>query len=128
MAQIDLSLHASGMPGQQGYPLTVPKPWLSLLLVGGLASLITLATNDSLLPSGLRDVMYSVMRTNANARQAAIIALGVHVVEGLICLSVCVRRGYGLVPTVYWPVLNFIVGYPILQHVLDLTTKGSKTL
>jgi hypothetical protein len=103
-----------------GLPLFVPRPLLCATLVAGLATLCTLAWAEHALPPALASACYAVLRTNANARTVASLALAVHVIEAAVAAAACSRAGCPPRAVAWWSGLSFVVGFPALGHALSL--------
>jgi hypothetical protein len=108
-----------------GLPLFVPRPLLSATLVAGLATLCTLAWAEHALPPALASACYAVLRTNANARTGASLALAVHVVEAAVAAVACSRAGWPPRAVLWWSGLSFVVGFPALGHALSLGRRSA---
>ena len=106
---------ASGMA--RGYPLLRPNPWLALATGFGMTQLMTLAYADHLLPDALRTLYYGVIGDNPTARFAALVVWAVHAVEAGAAISASMRQGFAIVPTLYYALLSFLLGFPGLTLV-----------
>jgi hypothetical protein len=85
-----------------------------------MSQLYALALNDALLPETLRSLYYSILKSNANARNLAVLVTAVHVVEASITLWGCLKRRYTPGVTLYWTTGALLVGFPFLGTVLKM--------
>jgi len=104
----------------RGYPLRPPRAWTTALVSFGLLQLYLFVINESLVPEGIRVVLYAIVKDKASAQALAGLVTLVHVGEGLVALVTCLRRRYALVPTLYYSTLSFLLGFPGLGLTLKL--------
>ena len=104
----------------RGYPLRPPNPWATGLVAFGLTQLYLFVINEALVPEGIRMVLYAAVKDMQNARVLALLVTFVHLGEGAVALTTCLRRRYAAVPTLYYTVLSFVLGFPGLGLTLKL--------
>ena len=106
-------------PGR-GYPLRAPRAWTTALVTFGLLQLYLFVINDALVPEGIQIVLYAICKDKANAQALAGLVTLVHIGEGLVALVTCLQRRYALIPTLYYSILSFLLGFPGLGLTLKL--------
>ena len=104
----------------RGYPLRPPNPWTTGLVAFGLTQLYLFFINEALVPEGIRIVLYALVKDMQNARALALLVTLVHLGEGAVALRTCLQRQYAAVPTLYYSVLSFVLGFPGLGLTLKL--------
>lgn len=101
----------------RGYPLLRPNPWFALATGFGMSQLMALAYADHLLPDALRTLYYRVIGDNATAQFAALVVWAVHALEAGAAISASMRQGFAAMPTLYYALLSFLLGFPGLTLV-----------